>query len=111
MDLLYHKQGSKSSKNVEKSRFFDDFVGEKAQQNRDVSSVTDCLWLVNIQAGHQPVKLLPGEVPDLGFVSWPAVSSVLRSETFVDQHISIWLLQMHFNSVTASAAEQKQRAL
>ena len=64
-----------------------------------------CFWLVDINTGHKPVKLPPGQVPDLRPVSGPPVPS-LGCEPFIDHHDPVRLFQDSFDPVTFSAAEQ-----
>ena len=49
---------------------------------------SDRFGLLNIQTGHQPVKLLPGKVPGFRTVPGPTVSS-LHGQPFVDQNKTI----------------------
>ena len=48
-----------------------------------------CLGLFNIQAGHQPVELLPGDGFYFGPVPWPTVSSLHHIQTLVKHYISV----------------------
>ena len=43
------------------------------------------LWLVDIDTGHEPVKLSPGQISDFGLFPWPLVSSMYR-QLFIDQY-------------------------
>lgn len=64
-----------------------------------------CFRLVNINAGHEPVKLPPGQVPDFRSVPWPPVPA-LGSQSFIDHYDPVGFLQDGFDPVTFSAAEQ-----
>lgn len=46
------------------------------------------LWLVDIDTGHEPVKLSPGQVSDLGLSPGPLVSTMYR-QLFIDQHKTV----------------------
>ena len=83
------------------------FYSAKSRVNQSpVSSCSNCFWLVNIDAGHESVKLPPGQVPDLGAVSWPAVTS-LGCKSFIDQNEPIRFFQDSFDPVPSPAAKQE----
>ncbi len=66
------------------------------------------LWLVDIDTGHEPVKLSPGQISDFGLFPWPLVSSMYR-QLFIDQYKTVSITEQGFDPVSAPAAEQKQR--
>ena len=64
--------------------------------------------LVDIDTGHEPVKLSPGQISDFGLFPWPLVSSMYR-QLFIDQYKTVSITEQGFDPVSAPAAEQKQR--
>ena len=62
--------------------------------------------LVDIDTGHEPVKLSPGQISDFGLFPWPLVSSMYR-QLFIDQYKTVSITVQGFDPVSASAAEQK----
>lgn len=66
------------------------------------------LGLVDIDTGHEPVKLSPGQISDLGLFPGPLVSTMYR-QLFIDQYKTVSITEQGFDPVSAPTAEQKQR--
>lgn len=64
-----------------------------------------CLWLINVDAGHEPVKLPPGEIPDFGSVPWAPVTP-LYSQLLIDQYHAIRFFKECFDPVAFPSTEQ-----
>ena len=62
------------------------------------------LWLVDIDTGHEPVKLSPCQVSDLGLFPAPLVSTMYR-QLFIDQYKTVSITVQGFDPVSASATE------
>ena len=67
-----------------------------------------CLGLVDIDTGHEPVKFSPGQISDLGLFPGPLVSTMYR-QLFIDQYKTVSITEQGFDPVSAPTAEQKQR--
>ena len=63
--------------------------------------------LFNIQAGHEPVELLPGKIPGLLAISRPVVSSVY-TEALVNENETRSVIHERLDAILSSSAEQKQ---
>lgn len=63
--------------------------------------------LVDIDTGHEPVKLSPGQISDLGLFPRPLVSA-MHCQLFIDQYKTIRIAVQCLDPVPASATEQKQ---
>ena len=63
--------------------------------------------LVDINTGHEPVKLSPGQIPDLRLFPRPLVSA-MHCQFFIDQYKTICIAVQCLDPVPASATEQKQ---
>ena len=66
---------------------------------------SDCFWLLDIDARHQPVKLSPGKISYLRFISWTSVRT-MNSQSFIEHDDPIRFLQDCFNPVTFSTTEE-----
>ena len=64
--------------------------------------------LVDIDTGHEPVKLSPGQISDLRVFPRPLVSA-MHCQLFIDQYKTICIAVQGLDPVPASATEQKQR--
>ncbi len=62
------------------------------------------LWLVDIDTGHEPVKLSPGQISDFGLFPGPLVSSMYR-QLFIDQYKTVSITEQGFDPVSAAGAE------
>ena len=62
--------------------------------------------LVDIDTGHEPVKLSPGQISDLRVFPRPLVSA-MHCQLFIDQYKTVSITVQGFDPVSASAAEQK----
>ena len=69
---------------------------------------SDCGWLLNINAGHEPVELLPGQIPCLALVPRPAVSPVLHIQALVQENVSVTFPDLSLDAVTAPPAKQEK---
>ena len=63
--------------------------------------------LVDIDTGHEPVKLSPGQISDLRVFPRPLVSA-MHCQLFIDQYKTICIAVQGLDPVPASATEQKQ---
>ena len=64
--------------------------------------------LVNINPGHQPVKLPPGKVLDLRLPPWPLIAAADR-QALIDQNEAIRFTEQSFDPVPSSSTEKKKR--
>lgn len=67
----------------------------------------DRFLLVDINAQHHPVELLPCKAANIRSIPWPAIVS-LCSQPLVDQGDTVRLFHDCFDPVTSAAAEQKE---
>ena len=63
--------------------------------------------LVDIDTGHEPVKLSPGQISDFGLFPWPLVSSMYR-QLFIDQYKTVSITEQGFDPVPSSSAEKEE---
>lgn len=64
--------------------------------------------LFDVDAGQEPVKLLPGQVPHLVLVPRPPVPAPLYVQTLIQQNIAVPFPEQRLDAVAPAAAEQKQ---
>ena len=64
-------------------------------------------WLVNINPGHQPVKLPPGKIPDLRLLPGPLIATADR-QPLIDQNEAIRFAEQGFNPVPSSSTEKEE---
>ena len=69
----------------------------------------ECFWLFDFKTGHEPVKLLPGQLLYFQLISGPA-ESALDFHTFIQQHKSVRLPEQSFDPVTTFSTEKIQGA-
>lgn len=67
----------------------------------------ECLWLLDLQPGHEPVELLPGELSYLILVPWPPEPAIDR-EPFIQKDDAVFFIQDRLDSVMAPSAEEEQ---
>ena len=75
---------------------------------RRIVDATGMPLLVDIDTGHEPVKLSPGQISDLRVFPRPLVSA-MHCQLFIDQYKTICIAVQGLDPVPASATEQKQR--
>ena len=68
---------------------------------------TDRFWLLNIQARHQPIELLPGQVSGFLSTSWPVISS-FYTKALVDKDEPCSVIHQCFDSILSPSAKKKQ---
>ena len=66
-------------------------------------------WLVNINPGHQPVKLPPGKSPDLRLLPGPLIAAADR-QSLIDQNEAIRFAEQGFDPVPSSSTEKEESA-
>ena len=64
-------------------------------------------WLININPGHQPVKLPPGKIPDLRLLPGPLIAAADR-QPLVDQNEAVRFPEQGFDPVPSSSAEKEE---
>ena len=64
-------------------------------------------WLVNINPGHQPVKLPPGKIPDLRLLPGPLIAAADR-QSLIDQNEAIRFAEQGFDPVPSSSTEKEE---
>ena len=63
--------------------------------------------LVNINPGHQPVKLPPGKIPDFRLLPGPLIAAADR-QPLVDQNEAVRFPEQGFDPVPSSSAEKEE---
>ena len=64
-------------------------------------------WLVNINPGHQPVKLPPGKIPDLRLLPGPLIAAADR-QPLINQNEPVWFPEQGFHPVPSSSTEKEE---
>lgn len=73
----------------------------------DVLLCFEGFGLVNIDSGHQPVKLLPGKIPDLRLLPGPLLPAADR-QPLIDQNEAVRFTEQSFDPVPSSSAEKEE---
>ena len=63
--------------------------------------------LVNINSGHQPVKLPPGKIPDLRLFPGPLIAAADR-QALIDQNEAVRFPEQGFDPVPSSSTEKEE---
>ena len=63
--------------------------------------------LVNIDPGHQPVKLPPGKIPDLRLLPGPLIAAADR-QALIDQNEAVRFTEQSFDPVPSSSTEKEE---
>lgn len=63
--------------------------------------------LVNINPGHQPVKLPPGKIPDLRLLPGPLIP-VADRQPLIDQDEAVRFMEQSFDPVPSSSTEKEE---
>src|SRR5699024_926115 len=63
--------------------------------------------LVNINSGHQPVKLPPGKIPDLRLFPGPLIAAADR-QALIDQNEAVRFTEQGFDPVPSSSTEKEE---
>ena len=68
---------------------------------------TDCLWLVNGKAFHQPAEFLSGKRPYLGRIPWPLKFSI-TVQSFIKKTETILVKIQRFQGIATSPTKKIQ---
>ena len=67
----------------------------------------ECLWLLDLQPGHEPVELLPGKLSYLILVPGPPEPAIDR-EPLIQKDDAVFFIQDRLDPVMAPSAEEEQ---
>lgn len=67
----------------------------------------ECLWLLDLQPGHEPVELLPGKLSYLILVPGPPEPAIDR-EPLIQKDDAVFFIQDRLDPVMAPPTEEEQ---
>ena len=95
----------------EKCRIYRGFLDFSVQDfcwNPDGFSLCfESFGLVNVNPGHQPVKLPPGKIVNFRLLPWPLIATADR-QPLVDQNEAVRFTEQSFHPVPSSSTEKEE---